>query len=553
MAASPRSRAAARLLVTDPSGNRTGVPLEALPFTIGRQPDSGLVVRDSRASRNHARIVGQDADYVLEDCESRHGTLVNGERVGRCRLRDGDRIEFGFPDSYQIVFECKSAPVPDSSIPAPATPFAVVPGASNLARLRALLEMARALENSGSTQDVLVSLVDAALALAGAERGFLLLKQAGELEVRVARDRAGRTLAEGELRVPRALIRRALERRRELLSMNFDQSGGAADRSVADLDLRSVVCVPLVRIRNVDSDSTNLLPGAADTAGVLYMDSRIGAADLSAGNREMLQSLAIEASIVLENARLLEEERARRRMDEELELARTIQQSLLPRTLPGAGWFRAAGSSLPSHQVGGDYFDVSRLDEAAWAVVVADVSGKGVGPALLASLLQGAFVAAPASASIAETFGRLNCFLCDHTEGEKYATLFYGRVGADGVLRYINAGHCPPLLVAPGQPIRSLAATAVPVGLLATADFPEHSELLEPRAKLVVYSDGVTEACGPSGDFFGKRRLLDIVTAHAGDDCEGLHTAICDEVRAFTRQLPQSDDITVVVVEYVPQ
>ena len=95
-----------------------------------------------------------------------------------------------------------------------------------------------------------------------------------------------------------------------------------------------------------------------DTVGVLYMDSRGSAADLSVGNREILQTLALEASTILENARLLEEERAKRHLEEELDVARTIQQGLLPSDLPTEGWFRASGSSIASRQVGGDYFDV---------------------------------------------------------------------------------------------------------------------------------------------------------------------------------------------------
>src|SRR6202035_5391799 len=129
------------------------------------------------------------------------------------------------------------------------------------------------------------------------------------------------------------------------------------EHSVADLELRSVVCVPLVRINAGPAQDTSMLSTKNDTVGVLYMDSRVIAADLAGGNRELLQTLAIEASTVLENARLLEEERAKQVMEEELTLARTIQQSLLPRLLPSEGWLRACGNSLASREVGGDYFD----------------------------------------------------------------------------------------------------------------------------------------------------------------------------------------------------
>jgi len=140
--------------------------------------------------------------------------------------------------------------------------------------------------------------------------------------------------------------------------------------------LRSVICVPLVRIRTGQGDATGVLSTGSETVGVLYMDSRISAADLAGGNRELLQTLAIEASTVLENARLLEEERGKHQMEEELRLAHTIQQSLLPPKLPDGGWMRVAGSSVASHQVGGDYYDVTEVNAHCWSAVLADVSGK---------------------------------------------------------------------------------------------------------------------------------------------------------------------------------
>ncbi len=185
--------------------------------------------------------------------------------------------------------------------------------------------------------------------------------------------------------------------------MPFDplaEQGVRPEMSVAALELRSVVCVPLVHIRSGTSEETRISGQRRGTVGLLYMDSRQAPADLSAGNRELLQTLAIEASTILENARLIEEERVKLRMEDELKIARDIQQGLLPAALPSIGWFRAAGSSLPSTQVGGDYFDVRQISPDLWAAVVADVSGKGVSSALLASLLQGSFLMASADPGI---------------------------------------------------------------------------------------------------------------------------------------------------------
>ena len=312
-----------------------------------------------------------------------------------------------------------------------------------------------------------------------------------------------------------------------------------------------MICVPLVRIRTGQGDATSVLVTGNETVGVLYMDSRLMAADLAGGNRELLQTLAIEASTVLENARLLQEEQTKHQMEEELRLARTIQQSLLPRSLPREGWLRASGSSLASHEVGGDYYDVARVSAHCWSAVVADVSGKGVGSALLASLLQGALITATEhSDAMGHRMERLNAFLLDRTGGEKYATVFYCLLHDDGRMYYVNAAHCPPIVVRANGDRLELAATGMPVGLLETAEFGVAELRLAPGDKIVIYSDGVTEAQNLDSGFFGKKTLRAVVEAHAADSCAVIHDAIQDAVAAFTEGAPQSDDITLVVLEF---
>ncbi|HET9319014.1 MAG TPA: SpoIIE family protein phosphatase [Bryobacteraceae bacterium] len=546
----------ASLVVVDPNGHRTRVEIKPVPFKIGRQADSQLVLRDSRASRNHAQILLENGQYVIEDSGSRHGIYVNGTRVERQILRNSDRIEFGVSDSYQLIFALDGAELKRLMEQLPAQEPAVKTGAgTSLAKLRAVLEVARTLQTGFSTQEVLNAVVDAALTVTGAERGFLLLRREDDLEVRVARDNRGRPLAESDLRVPRRVMQRALEQRRELLSMNFDTQAGEAssEHSVADLDLRSVVCLPLVRISGGGGQATSVLSTHNDTVGVLYMDSRSLAADLSGGNRELLQTLAIEASTILENARLLAEERRKEKIEEELSVARAIQQSLLPRRLPSEGWFRAWGSSMASHQVGGDYFDVIAVSESCWATVVTDVSGKGVSSALLASLLQGAFLtASEGSAAMSDKVAHINRFLYDRTDGGKYATIFYCLLDRAGRLRYINAGHCAPILLSRDGRYEYLETTAMPAGLLPQTEFPVEERQISPGDRLVIYSDGVTEAENLRHQFFGSKQLREIAVAHAHDNGAALHDAVLAAVKAFVDSAEQADDITLVVVEYRP-
>ena len=544
----------ASLVVVDPNGQKKRVPVDPVPFLIGRQPDNHLILRDSRVSRSHARILVENGGYVLEDTGSRHGTFINGKRVTRKTLEVSDKIEFGAQDSYHLLFALDGAELKrlmEQVAGGEKQPAGV---GGNLGKLRAILELARTLQSSFSIDEVLASVVDTALAITGAERGFLLLRDGAALDTKVARHRGGHNLHETDLRVPREVIRRALERRRELLSMNFDPLGAAETRpenSIADLELRSAICVPLVRIRAGLGDATSLLSAGNETVGVLYMDSRVSAADMTGGNRELLQTLAIEASTVLENARLLQEEQSKHQMEEELRLARTIQQSLLPGRLPAEGWLRATGSSIASHEVGGDYYDVTPVTAHCWSAVLADVSGKGVGSALLASLLQGALITATEHPmAMSHRLGRLNRFLLDRTGGEKYATLFYCLLHSDGKIYYVNAAHCPPMVLRANGERLELDANSMPVGLIETAEFVVIEQELKEGDKVVIYSDGVTEAQNIEKGFFGKKRLREIVEAHAAGSCTAIHDAIQEAVAAFTEGAPQSDDITLVVLEF---
>ena len=216
--------------------------------------------------------------------------------------------------------------------------------------------------------------------------------------------------------------------------------------------------------------------------------------------------MALEASTILENARLLEEEREKQRIEEELKIAREIQQGLLPSELPSVGWFRVAGSSIASHQVGGDYFDVKQLGPDVWATVVADVSGKGVSSALLAALLQGAFLLACEDPDeIARMMSRINGFLNERTKGEKYATVFYCTIDRSGALHWANAAHPRPFLVRKHAEMTNLDTTGLPLGMLNIGQYEVRKMQLEPGDKIVIYSDGLSDSQNADGGFFDKK------------------------------------------------
>ncbi len=539
--------------VVTPGGQRSRTPLAASPFLIGRQSGNQLVLRDNRVSRVHAKVTREGSDYFIEDAKSRHGTFVNGQQIQHEKLFPGDSVTFGVPDGYQLIFEPEEERGINRLADQVVTTSIQSGTGGGLVRLRALVEVARAVQASLSIEEVLEAAIDGALSITGSERGFLFLVTPAGLQLRVARDNGGRTLSGGDLQVSTRLIDRALRERRELLRMDFDPlaaGGGGLDESLAGSQLRTVLCVPLVRSRPGSTTETVMGP-LAETIGLLYLDSRLDIGEIGAANEEILQTLALEASTIIENARLLEQERAAKRLDEELRIAREIQRTLRPASLPRTGWFRVAAISDSSLQVGGDYYDVTRAAPDCWVFVVADVSGKGVSSALLASLLQGALIAAPCdTAGIGHLLARTNAYVYERAEGEKYATLFYAAMHADGTLHHCSAGHGQIALIHPDGSVEEWGADILPVGMLPEGEFPVRVTRLAAGSKLVIYSDGLTDAESPAGESFGSRRVRELLRSGAALGAASLLEHIVSAVRAFESGALQKDDLTVMVAEY---
>jgi len=243
--------------------------------------------------------------------------------------------------------------------------------------------------------------------------------------------------------------------------------------------------------------------------------------------------------------------REREKMRQELDVARTIQQGLLPRDFEGFGHFQVTGINLPCLAVGGDYFDLMQLDPDHLAFLIADVSGKGLGAALVTTLLQGTFSTISLEQPRASVFAHVNRFICTHPEIDRYATLYFGLLDTAGRLEFVNAGHPPPLLIHAGGVEETEAGECFPVGLLPQAQFQTSHATLRSGDTLVLYTDGVTEARSSDDEFFGPERLREAVARHASDGIKELQTAVVKSVEAFTAGAEQADDITLLVVRYV--
>jgi sigma-B regulation protein RsbU (phosphoserine phosphatase) len=209
-----------------------------------------------------------------------------------------------------------------------------------------------------------------------------------------------------------------------------------------------------------------------------------------------------------------------------------------------------SGINLPCLSVGGDYFDVFPMSDDRTAFLIADVSGKGLGAALLVTMLQGAFSGMTMGAEPVRVFNHINNFLCEHAEVSRYATMFFGILGRDGDLQYINAGHPSPLLLRRGDLAEPFTEGSYPVGLVPGTEYKASCLKLEPDDTLVLFSDGVTEAADPDEQLFGVSRLRESIAGRLDTPLDQLQKAVFDSVENFTRGASQADDITLLLVRY---
>jgi sigma-B regulation protein RsbU (phosphoserine phosphatase) len=541
-----------RLVVIEPNGTRKEMEVAALPFRIGRQADNELTLRDSRISRQQAQIVAADAGLVLEDSGSRHGTFVNGEKILRHELQPNDRIDFGIADSYKLIYLGEGTSIAElvGRVEAPAPAQA---GARELHHLGVLLDVARALGTGLSLEDILTVVVDAAIQVTGTERGVLLLADAaGALQTIVARDKQRSTLRPEDLQVSKSVVKRVVASRRELIVSDMGEEVPInPQESMARLALRTVVAIPIDKLPVIEAIDVTIATRQGELLGVLYLDSRAPTSAFSDLDREVLRTLAREAATVVENARLFASARAKARLDHEIQIASEIQQRLLPKSLPNLPEVAAAGSTLACYSVGGDCFDVIELGGGRHGFFVGDVSGKGISAALLATLLQGVFFTTAAmDIPICDIFSRVNKYICERTLESRYATVFYGVLQRNGEFEYVNAGHVPPLIRRRAGELEPLASENLPVGLFPEAQFQSSRVALAPGEWIVVYTDGVSEAVNRRNEMFEEPRLRRIVEEFPGQTVEEMADAIRDGLKLFTEGAAQSDDVTVLVIQY---
>lgn len=531
----------ARLEINDGLGSRI-VPLDKPSLAIGRRNENDLRLTGSDVSRDHAEIAHADGAYVLRDRGSRYGTFVNGEQVSERPLRHGDRIQFGRAAGTNVVFLVEDTPA------APLSDRQQATAVGDIRQLAILLEGLRALGSGRVLDEVLALVLDAAIEVTGADRGFIMLaNDTLELEMKLARARGRITLPGNRFDISRKIPEDVFATGEiKIVADLLDGDLANAHQGTVALGIRHVLCAPLRLVRYLDKAD---MPSETKMTGVLYLDSRERGSLLSGNARVALDTLATEAGVAIENARLYRQSLEQARVEHELRIAAEIQRALLPPGRHVGAFFEAMGTSLPSRSIGGDFFDFTDRPDGSYGFAVGDVSGKGPAAALLTAKIQGLLGAGSDTGTPAEIMATVNRGLTRRAVESKYATLFGATLTPDGLLTYCNAGHNPPLIYGP-EGVRRLESGSMPVGMFDFAQYADATERLLAGEVLVVYSDGVTEALNVEGEEFGEDRLATIVTEQHGQDAPTILNAIVRGVQTFARGAAQHDDVTAMVVKY---
>lgn len=301
--------------------------------------------------------------------------------------------------------------------------------------------------------------------------------------------------------------------------------------------IRSLLAVPL-KLKN-------------KMIGVLCLFNKKEGSDFTPDDQRLLSIIAIQSAQTIENARLYEEERRLLALEEDLRIARQIQQSLLPKSDPAIEGMEITGLSLPAKQVGGDYYDFIQIDKDHLGLAIADVSGKGTPAALLMANLQACLRGqAVINRSVKDTVTKANFMLSRFMDAGKFITLFYGILDLkEKKFTYTNAGHNLPLLLHPGGDLRTLDKGGLILGISDRSEYEEETVQLKPDDLLLLYTDGITEATNEKEEMFEEERLLALLREHQAIPVQNLSRKIVDSVITFQGTHPQEDDITLILLK----
>lgn len=541
----------------------TGVPFDFLPeegdVIVGRSSDAGIAVPDRSMSRRHARLFREGGDWLVEDLGSRNGTLLNGRRITEpTPVGVGTVLRIG-STTVNVTEAAGQTPLTSEGVEFDGhtvfrsaaellrEPQAISSGAMKVeddvlrrytARLKVLNEVHQSLDRAIPLEDLLELILDRAFDNLRPEEGTIFLKGPdGDYYRAASRSIKGEN---SKTLYSRNLVQQVVEKGQAALVLDTtaDERFNQA-MSLLDAGVRSLVAAPLL-------DPSGAL-------GLIVLGSTLGIRQFTEGDMELLTSLASVAAMRIRNTRLAEEALERERLERDVALARQIQVGLLPKALPEIDGWQLYAHNIPSRGVSGDFYKVEIVDDGSCAIMVADVSGKGIAASLLTASLE-ALAAGPIHDGVAPEVicDRVSHLLFERTPPEKYATGFLASFDpVSGLFRYCNAGHNPGIVLRTDGEVELLNSTGMPLGILPTGVYGPGDVTLEMGDTVVLYTDGLTEAENPDEEEYGEERLADLCKQHRAESLDDLAATISADQDAYVRGVPYVDDRTVVLVRRV--
>jgi len=536
------------LRVTPPTGAPFGHECPGPVLVLGRSRTADLTVLDQYLSRLHAKFFAQGDDWLIEDMGSHNPTLLNERPLtGPTQVHPGDVLKLGathvaiqpgaiktethgiFRSAMMMV-----VPEPDSRDTA-----GDEPALRHLTdRLKLVNEVHRALAGPISLEALLELILDRAFTHLKPEEGAIFLKTTGGELVRAASRRVpGLT---GDFLYSTSLIREVSEKRMAALvdDASADERFAAAE-SIHISGVRSLLAAPL-------------LDSAEGCLGMIVLNSRLHVKRFSEEDLELLVSLASAAALRVRNVTLAEEAARHLVLAKELDLAREVQMSMLPREFPKRAEFELAARLKPARAVGGDLYDFLADERRLW-LLLGDVSGKGFPAALTMAVTKTLFRAlVQVETSPAAVLGAMNRELARDNESGMFVTAFAACLElATGELDFSNAGHNRPYLLQNGSPLRVDDAAGTALGVIEGAPYRSGRLRLQQGDALYLYTDGVTEALEPGREQYSEARLEAWLRTVAGRSAQDIVDGSLAAVQDFSGKAPQSDDIAIMAVRYL--
>ncbi len=527
-------------------------------YIIGRKPETDFFVADNTVSRRHAEVEVESATgpCFLTDLRSHNGTLVNGQRIdSRVEIKPGDHIMLGSVELKLTTSDALSSSgpsrTPTASLFAEGEPEksvllsineALRPLPSRVADrpevLPTLFEMAKMLIVPEPQEVMLERSLGLVAKAVPSERLAVLLADESSLGVRMAACHMSGSSETGNFTLSRTIVHEILTNQNAVLIGNADDDPRfAAQQSIIMSQLKSAMAVPLFVEDKV--------------LGILYADT---SNPLQRYSDEYLRLFATFGNLIafrLMNYSMLIELQEKQVIESEIRHASVIQRNLLTKEVSSLPGYRVHAFQEQCRAVGGDLYDLAMLPDGRLLLLVADVSGKGMGAALLMSNILASFriMYQDPQFNLCRAVRQASWQLFNYSSPDNFATLFIGVVDPrSNTLTFVNAGHNPPLLISRDGTLKYLQASGTMIGAFGQGDWAEETVPMAPEDLLFVFTDGVTEA-ERGDDLYGDERTEQLVVGLRHLSPEEIAVRLLQDIKTFVKDSPRSDDITMLLVK----